>query len=536
MFKKAAAFLLAMTLLVTLLVGCSEEPAPAESTDGATSQSETEGDESTATETSNDEPVEITLAFQGSATFGDDAIGQGLEERFNMDITYIDLSWADYIDRLNVLVGSGDVPDVFMYPTIDDATTKPIYFQWIDQGILRALPEDMSAYPTLDGILADFDTIMEYNGNRYQIPRLSWQPENEHFSRGLLVRSDYMEAVGITEVPTDLDGLYDLLVALRDGDPDGNGQNDTIPLSVLNNYGGFVENLFGAPVGWVEEDGQAIPTTLSQNYLESVKWLAMLYDEGLLDPDFATQGPTDMNNKFISGRLGVIETQFEAQGMMPSIIQPMSGVVENADEVVELIPITAGPMGDAVMTNQYNHWSGTVFSSAMTDVEMDRVMQMFEWVMSGEGLEYLRWGTEGTDYEMNGEEYVSLLPVDETTGLPAPLAAIYPTANLRNFFSWDIDGTWDFPSLSDNIVDLEKQHIEVYQPLAQQGAISTVAFYNHPDINNFSFMDLVTTFYAQAILGQYDDIDAEFAALKETIMTERGGEAAVAAATEYINQ
>ncbi len=525
MLKKLTAFFLIATLLVSLLSGCAE-----------TAPSDTTGEQTGETPSDSNERVEITIAFQQSATWGNDNIMDIIEEKFNMDITFIDLSWADYIDRLNVLVGAGQAPDVFMYPAVDDATTKPIYYQWIDQGVLRALPEDMSAYPTLESILVDFDPIMEYNGNRYQFPRLSWQPENEHFSRGFAVRSDYMEAVGVTEMPTTMDGVYDLLVALRDGDPDGNGQNDTIPLSVLSNYGGFVENLFGAPVGWVEEDGQAIPTTLSQNYLESVKWLNMLYEEGLLDPDFATQTPADMNNKFISGRLGVIETQFEAQGMMPSIIQPMTDLVENADEVVDLIPITEGPLGDVVMTNQYNHWSGTVFSSNLTDVEMDRVMQMFEWVFSGEGLELLRWGVEGEDFEVQDGKYVSLLETDPNTGLPVPLAAVKPTANMRNFFTWDIDGTWDFPSLSPNIVDLEKQHIEIYQQYAQQGPISTVAFYNHPDINSFAFMDLVTTFYTQAILGQYDDIDAEFEALKQVIMTERGGEAAVAAATEYINQ
>ena len=116
----------------------------------------------------------------------------------------------------------------------------------------------------------------------------------------------YLGAVGI---PTyGVPGIY--------GDPDGNGEADTVgltgtlnPVMVPSNLHGFdvIFNSFGSfPTLFWKRDGQIVYGSTQPETKEALALLARWYQEGIIDPDFATKNTDASNEIVVSGRSGIM--------------------------------------------------------------------------------------------------------------------------------------------------------------------------------------------------------------------------------------
>jgi putative aldouronate transport system substrate-binding protein len=105
-------------------------------------------------------------------------------------------------------------------------------------------------------------------------------------------RKDWLEKLNL-KVPETLEETYDVIKAFTTQDPDGNGRNDTYGLITAAADDGLWG--FGIPAvangtgnNWVEKDGQIIPVFMTQEHFDMVKFFKRLYDEKLINQDFAT--------------------------------------------------------------------------------------------------------------------------------------------------------------------------------------------------------------------------------------------------------
>lgn len=94
-------------------------------------------------------------------------------------------------------------------------------------------------------------------------------------------------------MPTDLDSLYDVLYAFTYDDPDGNGQQDTVGIVMPMAQYMQWDNLFGAfgicfEKNYLMEDGTVTTYMKAPTYLQAIEYLRKLYQNGVMDPDFAT--------------------------------------------------------------------------------------------------------------------------------------------------------------------------------------------------------------------------------------------------------
>lgn len=100
------------------------------------------------------------------------------------------------------------------------------------------------------------------------------------------------ETLGIEEATT-VDEFYNNLIAIRDGDPNGNGDTtDEIPLAI-HAMGGSAINAIRAAFCWfgrpgtyyVDETGTVIDGRLYEEHKEGIKFFRKLYEENLLDKE-----------------------------------------------------------------------------------------------------------------------------------------------------------------------------------------------------------------------------------------------------------
>lgn len=112
----------------------------------------------------------------------------------------------------------------------------------------------------------------------------------------LWIRRDWIEKLGL-EMPKTMEELYNVMLAFRDQDPDGNGQADTIGMVLHNNFlsAGFGDAVglfdgFGAyPTIWVDDGtGKLRYGSTMEESRQALDYLAKMYQEGLVDQDFSS--------------------------------------------------------------------------------------------------------------------------------------------------------------------------------------------------------------------------------------------------------
>ncbi|MBT3271976.1 MAG: extracellular solute-binding protein, partial [Spirochaetales bacterium] len=119
-------------------------------------------------------PVTITYnVYNTTLDYEKDDVYRWVEEEFNVELKRFQASGADWQEKLQIWVASGDMPDVmnwdFKYHHM------PQYNEWVRLGALRPLPEDLSKYPNLKNDILDkmvTDDLLRIDGKRYALPHV----------------------------------------------------------------------------------------------------------------------------------------------------------------------------------------------------------------------------------------------------------------------------------------------------------------------------------------------------------------------------
>src|SRR5699024_4473307 len=104
----------------------------------------------------------------------------------------------------------------------------------------------------------------------------------------LWYNGEWLDNLGVEELPKTTDELYDLLVRFRDEDPNGNGKADEIPISEegIVSLRTFTLGSFGIKYWGIEQfDGEVRYSPATENYKAFLEYMKKLYDEKLLDPE-----------------------------------------------------------------------------------------------------------------------------------------------------------------------------------------------------------------------------------------------------------
>ncbi len=238
-----------------------------------------------------------------------------VEEKFNVDIDMLNYEDANFLEQLNLAIGSGDTPDVIRLKDPSQLVT------YIDQGVIGEFDLELvrEHLPFLTYWLDQLEdgafwSMGAYEGAQYGIPGIS---NGNVFHLPSIYNKDWMEAVGVTETPKTLEELETLLYKFANEDPDGNGVKDTYGISsdgLRQLFGAYGVNP-GAPDGRNDHsyfqliDGKVTWAASSDYYREALKVAAKWYKDGVIDPEFITGENTGgywaVSNSLIDGRIGM---------------------------------------------------------------------------------------------------------------------------------------------------------------------------------------------------------------------------------------
>lgn len=366
-----------------------------------------------------------------------DPIAQYVSDKFKIKLTPVNVGWGDADEKYNTWAASGQLPDIIGAVAMPGTAR---FFQWINDGVVRPLP-DVSAYPEVSKLMKMPEvTGFAVGGNDYFLPRFMYSdPAYWGMDRGLIVRKDWMDKLGIAEPETEQDYI-DMTVAFAKEDPDGNGQGDTAGYTPDNPNFNFsqVWTGFGYTdmMYWAKgDDGKYRMPVAEEKAFVLAQFLKKMYQAGGLDPDFATLESDQAVDKFAAGKLGMLGRQVtpkHVKKVLDSWVQ-----VQPDKDFMESIALLRGPTVDGSYTRLSlpSYWSESYFEANVDDAKMDRILQLYNWLYSKEGLYMMQYGIEGTDYTVEDGQVKLLTPVDPETGLHVATSDLYPFTYAMNYLA-----------------------------------------------------------------------------------------------------
>lgn len=393
--KKSLALLLAAVLGFSL-VACNNTDDPDTTDDSGedTENVDDSGDE--------EEVLEFTLM---SSIWGDhekslnedesNIVLDKIQENTNTKVNFEWYPADQYDNRITTTLSSGDIPEV-----INGGGDK-----LIEEGAAVPLDDLLEEYG--QNILASYEgNPIEENklksskdGKTYMIPFVLDYPPAYSWS----IRADWLENVGIDEMPETWDDWLEVWDAFKNDDPnqDGNNTND-IPYSgdiysLMPIFGMNVSNKFGM---MIDEDNNwtlAEESPYFKTFLEEVR---MMYDKGYLDQEFTQRGNyVDVNALQTAIMSGIAGSTFTWAAATETSTLALQEVDENA-RLVGIEPPT-GPDGFSGIParNSVSPTSVITIAAEKRDI-VDDLVKFFDYVFSDEGTRIMSYGVEGETYEL----------------------------------------------------------------------------------------------------------------------------------------
>ncbi len=258
------------------------------------------------------QPVTLRVAIPVDAkveSIKETKLTKWLEEKTGITLEFIELSPTDVDTQINMIMNSGDLPDIFLgYNFPYDA-----FISYVDAGYILAVDDLVEKYASEDGykrFLREFpaDNIEAYakiDDGMYAVVAGGAMITNIYASNGIRLQSEFLDKFGMDD-PQTLDDLYNYLVAVRDKDPNGNGINDEVPLTT-HISGHWHHNLcrtIGSAFQYTEpsnylklNNGTVEFVANNEKFKQTVEYLKKLVDEKLLEPAAFTQDSTTLASR-----------------------------------------------------------------------------------------------------------------------------------------------------------------------------------------------------------------------------------------------
>lgn len=207
----------------------------------------------------------------------------------------------------------------------------------------------------------------------------------------------------LAENPTTEDGLSTIGISLSAADWHW--------MITLGNPAGYIAD--GAPDNgqWlIDEDYNASYKFTSEKEREYFKWLNRMYNEGILDPEFATQTHEDYIAKISSGRvLSLLDTDWDY-----SDGEKVLKADNKYGKTYAGIPLTMD--ADTKCPSLMYQGLTTGYGIGITTACEDPVaaIKYLDFICSDEGQVLVQWGIEGVNYEIdeNGHRYRTQEEID----------------------------------------------------------------------------------------------------------------------------
>ncbi|WP_195576907.1 extracellular solute-binding protein [Paenibacillus sp. 1001270B_150601_E10] len=387
--KKLLGIILSITLCASLLAACGGKADDSASSNGTGTQAE-------ANINKDGFPIvneSVTLSMMGPdvgiAKWADMPFFKTMEEKTGIKLEFKNAPNDSYETKRNLVLASGDVPDIFFgyqFKSADEVN-------YGGQGVLIPLEDLIDQYaPNIKKILDENPDVRKSittpDGHIYTLPKVDL---NAVWYMGpMWYNGKFLKALGYDKVPQNIDELYTYLKRVKTEDPNGNGQADEIPLTSVKLNDGIRMWLMGSfGLGYediyADKDGKVHYAYTESAYKDYLTFMNKLWNEELLDHETFSQTDEQKGSKGKNNQVGLFQSYyayFMTNGTEPSTEDPMYQPVSSSIEGTPVVAKHPGlAKGAFAITNANKHPEATI--------------RWIDYLYSTEGAELLSYGPEG---------------------------------------------------------------------------------------------------------------------------------------------
>jgi putative aldouronate transport system substrate-binding protein len=381
---KAIPLLLASVLAVTAAAGCSPSKP---------------GGESKAQEPTNpQEPFKLSvmaMAQNADTPKADNAVLKALEEATNtkLDITWVPKAQID--EKTNLMLASGDLPQLMYIQSLK----SPSIINAAQSGAFWDVEPYLKEYPNLGKGNPGIMNNIRIEGKLYGVYKYSNLAQV-----GIVYRKDWLSNVGLQALKTP-DDFYNAMKAFKSKDPDKNGKDDTYGMVYYKesflSFFRVIALWFGSPNIWGEDkSGNLVPDFMTDGYMQALKYMKKMYDEKLINQDFAVMDTSKGNELFVSGAAGSV---FGSAGNAVSWQNNAKITATNGQ--IDMFSTLEGGFGPRARAS--GGYLGVYMIPKKTvknEAELRKVLQFLDKLNDKKAQDLLEYGIEGRHYQLeNGE-------------------------------------------------------------------------------------------------------------------------------------
>lgn len=392
---------IALIIVMLALSACSgnkteapNEPSPTPTASASAAAATPEAEPEPAVDLS--QAMEISFVEEGDIPGADNRLNAFIEQKFNVKFNWVSVPWQEFANTLNLQVASGELADLTAFTL---PATYSTYQALQSDGRLLNISAMVEKYQfaNIAKYLAEkpnMEVFKEKDGNFYTIP-VRYGPTTS----ALIVRKDWLDKLGLKK-PGTYEEYRSMLQSFVDNNPDGAGTGTSgLGFKGMNDVNFILTGYTGTVDMWTKRDGEWTSRVFLPEFKEAIRYVHGLYEDGLLDPEFAITNRANMLAKFYQGKIG----SFVINGLQDIINEVQGGLkaIQPDGEITILTTLPAGPAGPIKGDTSVGYLHELVIPSSVSEEKAVRILAIIDYLLSEEGDRFLEFGLENVHYTLS---------------------------------------------------------------------------------------------------------------------------------------
>ena len=310
---------------------------------------------------------------------------------------------SDFTQKKNVLIATGQMPDI-----VDGISLSDVVEFGAGETFLPLLANIDDDTPNLKRLIDQFPEMQKLmlEDELYFWPNMAKSVNGElgfrfDFGRQPMIRKDILEKHGL-EMPDTIDELADVLRKFKAFYPDKHIWSNRSGTRNLVNCTAYPLGSGGDGIYYDKDvdGGKWVFGNVTDDFRNLVMaFYRGLYEDGVLDPDFAINTSDQWHEKMGSGK-----SLFFYDNMSFAVNYNLALQADNPGAGFAPIPIMKN--GNGQRRNFFYAWWGSGKGISARTEYAERLVGLFDWMVSEEGFAVTNYGVEGEHYSLENGEYV----------------------------------------------------------------------------------------------------------------------------------
>lgn len=402
-------FILLAVVFVLGMAACAGGPTGSQAPQGGNpSAAAPSGDKTYA------DKITISMSVLDAEKSGKTAKNDWFNKKFNIEWKYIPVTWGDWGEKVHAWIAADDIPDLLWWDMKLANTAE--FRNWATQGAFREIPSDLSKWPEMAkqrDLLVSDDKVLTVDGKLYGWPSFRNNPEwlqNAYYPL-YAYRRDWAKSIGMYKEGDTYtwDEVKAMINKVKSDDPGKNGAGNTFGITseTWAFPGVFMEGLgYGNDRnGYIKgSDGKWAPYIGTPEFQQELNFVTDLYRSGFIWKDQMSVTGSEGYDNFAAGRSFMFlgnNSPAWFNGLYTKMLD--SKIITATDQVAPMIVVSPKDGKSFWLTQTEDYWTVTNFSHKMDDKKAERVLDMWNWLLTEDGRKFRVAGIPDTDYTNNAD-------------------------------------------------------------------------------------------------------------------------------------